>query len=122
MSNDHITPHSTPAILTVGNMIFTDPQHLYMQYHCMNSQKQTKHSYACNNIPMQKKMGKSTYQHSSNIIIIIIIIHFIETRLQYNWLNNKNTDGLVNRLASDLVILNQAHRVAWLSGQEKILK
>ena len=36
--------------------------------------------------------------------------------------NNKNTDALVNRLASNLVILNQAHRVAWLIGQEKILK
>ena len=42
------------------------------------------------------------------------IIHFIETRLQYNWHNNKNADSLVNRLASNLVILNQAHRVAWL--------
>ena len=29
------------------------------------------------------------------------IIHFIETRLQYNWHNNKNADGLVNRLASN---------------------
>ena len=46
------------------------------------------------------------------------IIHFIETRLQYNWYNNKNTDGLVNRLASNLAILNQAHIwVAWLVGQ-----
>ena len=26
------------------------------------------------------------------------------------------TDGLVNRLASNMVILNQAHRVAWLIG------
>ena len=42
------------------------------------------------------------------------IIHFAETRLQYNWHNNKNADGLVNTLASNLVILNQAHRVAWL--------
>ena len=50
------------------------------------------------------------------------IIHFIETRLQYNWHNNKNTDGLVNMLASNLVILHQAHRVAWLIRQEKILK
>ena len=41
---------------------------------------------------------------------------------KYNWRSNKNTDGLVNRLASNLVILNQAHRVAWLIGQEKILK
>ena len=48
------------------------------------------------------------------------IIHL--TRLQYNWHNDKNTDGLLNRLASNLVILNQAHRVAWLIGQEKILK
>ena len=45
------------------------------------------------------------------------IIHFIETRLQYNWHNNKNADGMVNRLASSLVILNQAHRVAWLIEQ-----
>ena len=36
--------------------------------------------------------------------------------------SNQNTDGSVNRLASNLVILNQAHRVAWLIGQEKILK
>ena len=41
---------------------------------------------------------------------------------KYNWHSNKNTDGLVNRLASNLAILNQAHRVAWLIGQEKILK
>ena len=48
-------------------------------------------------------------------------MHFIETRLQYNWHNNKNGDNF-NRLASNLVILNQAHGVAWLIGQEKILK
>ena len=41
---------------------------------------------------------------------------------KYSWYSNKNTDGLVNRLASNLVILNQAHRVAWLIWQEKILK
>ena len=41
--------------------------------------------------------------------IIHTIIHFIETRLQYNWHNNKNADGLVNMLASNLVILNQVH-------------
>ena len=29
---------------------------------------------------------------------------------------------LTNRLASYLIILNQAHRAAWLIGQEKILK
>ena len=40
-------------------------------------------------------------------------MHFIETRLQNTIIfNNKNTDGLVNRLTSNLVILNQAHRVA----------
>ena len=50
------------------------------------------------------------------------IIRFIKTRLQYNWHNNKNGDGLVNRLASNLVILNQARRVAWLIGQEFFLK
>ena len=50
-------------------------------------------------------------------------MHFIETRLQ-NTIGTviKNTDGLVNRLASNLVILNQAYRVAWLIGQEEILK
>ena len=47
-------------------------------------------------------------------------INSVETRLQYDWHDNKNTDGLVNRLASNLVILNQAHRVAWLLGQENI--
>ena len=45
------------------------------------------------------------------------IIHFIETRLQYNWHNNKNADGLINRLARSMVILNQAHTVSWLIGQ-----
>ena len=50
-------------------------------------------------------------------------IHFIETRLQDRiGTVIKKTDGLVNRLASNLVISNQAHRVAWLIGQEKILK
>ena len=33
-----------------------------------------------------------------------------------NCYSNKNTDGLVNMLANNLVILNQAHRVAWLIG------
>ena len=50
-------------------------------------------------------------------------MHFIETRLQ-NQIgrhSNKNTDGLVNRLASNMVILNQAYRVAWLIGQEFFL-
>ena len=50
------------------------------------------------------------------------IAHFIETRLQYNWHNNKNADGLVKRLASNFLILNQAYWVAWLIGQEKILE
>ena len=49
-----------------------------------------------------------------------IIIHFIETRLHYNFNDNKNADGLVNRLASNLVILNRAHTVAWLIEQESI--
>ena len=59
------------------------------------------------------------------------IVHFIETRLQniqlphillkqdykiYNCHSNKNTDGLVNRFASNMVILNKAHREAWLIG------
>ena len=33
---------------------------------------------------------------------------------KYNWHSNKNTDGLVSRLASNFVILNQARMVAWL--------
>ena len=41
---------------------------------------------------------------------------------KYNCCSNKNTDGLVNWLVSNLVILNKANRVAWLIGQEKILK
>ena len=40
----------------------------------------------------------------------------------YNWHSNKNTDGLFNGFASNMVILNQAHMVAWLIGQEKIIK
>ena len=36
-----------------------------------------------------------------NTTIIHTIIHFIETRLQYNWHNNKNGDRLFNRLASN---------------------
>ena len=38
---------------------------------------------------------------------------------KYNWHSNKNTDGLVNRLESNLVLLIQAHRVAWLIGQSR---
>ena len=41
---------------------------------------------------------------------------------KYNWHNNENTDATVNWLAGNLVILNQAHKVAWLIGQEKIIK
>ena len=41
---------------------------------------------------------------------------------KYNWHSNKNTDGLVNRLASNLVILNQAHRVAWLIWQAWLIR
>ena len=37
---------------------------------------------------------------------------------KYNWHSKKNTDILT----SNLVILNQAHRVAWIIGQERILK
>ena len=49
------------------------------------------------------------------------IIQYILLKLDYNiynWHSNTNTDGLVNRLASNLVILNQAHRVAWLIWQD----
>ena len=35
----------------------------------------------------------------------------------YIWHSNKNTDGLVNRFVSNMVILNQAHRAAWIIGQ-----
>ena len=42
-------------------------------------------------------------------------------QIHYSHLN-KNTDGSVNRFASNLVILNQAHRVELLIGQEKILR
>ena len=60
----------------------------------------------------------SAYNSSNNTII-----HFIETRLQ-NTIDTviKKTDCMVNRLASNLVISNQAHWVAWPIGQEKILK
>ena len=50
------------------------------------------------------------------------ITDYIETRLQYDWHSNKNTDDLVNRLASNLVILNQAQRAAWLIGEVILLK
>ena len=40
----------------------------------------------------------------------------------YYYIINKNTDGLVNRLASNMVILNQAHRVAWLIGQNTVIR
>ena len=51
------------------------------------------------------------------------IIHFIETRLQDIQLaQQQKYDGSVNSFASNMVILNQAHRVAWLIGQEKNLK
>ena len=50
------------------------------------------------------------------------IIHFMKQDYKiYNWHSNKNTDASVNRFASNTVILNQAHRVAWLMGQKKIL-
>ena len=54
----------------------------------------------------------------------MIIIHFIETRLQDIQLDTRytNTNGSVNRFANNMVILNQAHWVAWLIGQEKIIK
>ena len=35
----------------------------------------------------------------------------------YIWHSNKNTYGLVNRFASNMIILNQAHRAAWIIGQ-----
>ena len=60
------------------------------------------------------------YQYSYYFPILIhTIIHFIETRLQNNWHNNKKGDGLVNRLASNLVILNQAHRVSMANRARK---
>ena len=62
--------------------------------------------------------GKNQISFSMAIGNNNTILHFIETRLQYNWHSNKNGDGSVNNLASNLVILNQAHRVAWLIRQE----
>ena len=59
------------------------------------------------------------------ILSHIIIQYYIllkQDYKKYNWHSNKNTDMLVNRFASNMVILNQAPRVAWLIGQEKILK
>ena len=73
-------------------------------------------------VPLYKGKGdKCESSNSRGIRLLSVqynnsIIHFIETRLQYNYHNNKTADGLVNRLASNLVILNQAHRVAWLIG------
>ena len=36
----------------------------------------------------------------------------------YNWHSNKNTDSLVNRLARNMVILNQAYRVPSFDSDE----
>ena len=75
--------------------------------------------------PVQALIGiaESAFRQDNSLIYYNnTIIHFIETGLQYNWHNNKHADGLVNRLASNLVVLNQAHLVAWLIGEEKILK
>ena len=36
---------------------------------------------------------------------------------KYNWHSYKNTDCLVKWFASNMVILNEAHRVAWLIVQ-----
>ena len=51
-------------------------------------------------------------------------MHFIETRLQnaIGTVINIQMAWLTGWQVSNLVILNQAHRVAWLIGQEKILK
>ena len=68
---------------------------------------------------------KQSYLKSVNNIYNTIIQQYILLKQDYkiyNWHSNKNTDGLVNRLASNLIILNQAHMVAWLIRQEKILK
>ena len=46
------------------------------------------------------------------LIIILKVIHFMKQDYKkYNWHSNKNTDGLVNRFASNMVILNEA---AWI--------
>ena len=55
------------------------------------------------------KKGQLTWKIVKMRLVKILII--------YIWHSNKNTDGLVNRFVSNMVILNQAHRVAWIVGQ-----
>ena len=51
----------------------------------------------------------------SKVFIYLFIFYFLlkQNYKIYNWHSNKNADGSVNRFASNMVILNQAHRVAW---------
>ena len=54
----------------------------------------------------------------NNNNIILIIIFFIETRLQkYNW-HNKNKNFLVNRLASNLILLVISGKKEFKNGYE----
>ena len=69
---------------------------------------------------LQKESAYSVSTGQWEIIIQYILLK--QDYKIYNWHSNKNADGSVNRFASNMVILNQAHRVAWLIGQEKILK
>ena len=55
----------------------------------------------------------------ARLIIIIEYYFLLKQDYKIHWHYNKNTDGLVSRLANNLVILNQVHRVASLIGQEK---
>ena len=50
------------------------------------------------------------------------IIQYILLKPDYRIQLAQNTDGLVYRLASNLVILNQAHRVAWLIGHSLFIE
>ena len=47
------------------------------------------------------------------LLSIIIILFKLEN---INWHNKKNADDLFNWSASNFVIFNKAHRVAWLIG------
>ena len=81
--------------------------------------------FHCTHFLTQRKSHKQSVAAIGYTSTCYTIIHdtFHWNKItEYNWHNNKNTDGPVNRLASNLVIFNQAHRVAWLIGEERIIK
>ena len=67
-------------------------------------------------IPQQQQNSNDTKVTVNSRIIQRDILLKQDYKI-YNSHSYKNTDGLVNMLASNLVILNQSHRVAWLIGQ-----